>query len=228
MNRDQNATDDTKVKLRSALAILLTSAESTLPTQHDWVGVRRMFLALLDFLELVGCFILRRGTIEDYYLCSTLIATEKPSKAAEETVFLATVSRQVVEERYDVVIRALRFASDAPKIDEAAEVQSALGAVVGAVMPVISSESTADDLNATAQRTVTDRAKIFRLWNAKQENGELQLGVDLASNILDVTGFPFQIPERDNPTPFIRRNVRPRSSQSDATVEDPATQNGGT
>ncbi|MDQ2832610.1 MAG: AAA family ATPase [Acidobacteriota bacterium] len=212
INRDPNATDDTSAKRRAALAVLLTSPESTLPTQHDWRGIRIRFQALLDFLEQVGCFILPRGTIENYYLCSNLTATEKPSKAAEETVYLATASRQDIEDRYDVVIRALRFASDAPVIDEAAEVQSVLGAVVGAVMPAIRAESTDDTLTATALRTVADRAKIFRLWNATDEQGDVQLGVDLSSQILDVSGFPFQLPERENPTPIIRRNVRPRSS----------------
>lgn len=206
--RDTSAADDTKAKRRAALAVLLTCAEGEIPTQHDWAGARTMFLALLDFLEKVGCFILRRGTIEDYYLFPDRItAKEKPSKAAEETVHLATVSRSDVEARYDVVIRALRFASDAPVIDEAAEVRSVLGAVVGSVMPNIRADSSNEELNGAARRVVAERATIFKLTNATERTGEVALGVDLASQILAVSGFPFDIPEREHPSHIIRRNV---------------------
>ncbi len=208
-DRGRDSTDDTKARRRAALAVLLTCPESAIPSQHDWRGIRTMFNALLDFLEEVGCFILRRGTIEDYYLFSSQItATEKPSGAAEEMVHLATGSKRDIEDRYDVVIRALRFASDSPVIDEAAEVRSVLGAVVGAVMPDIHANSSDDELNAVANRVVAERAKIFKLRNATSPGGEVTLGVDLASNILAVSGFPFEIPEREHPSQVIRRNVR--------------------
>lgn len=211
--RDPDAADDMKPKRRAALAVLLTCPENAVPTQHDWTASRAMFHALLDFLERVGCFILRRGTIEDYYLRPDFAATENPSKAAEETVYLATADRRDIGRRYDVVIRALRFASDAPMIDEASEVKSVLGAVVGAVMPVIRGDSSDDELNATALRAVAERAKIFELRNATLDGGEVTLGVDLTSNILDVSGFPFEIPESENPTPVIRRSVRSAATQ---------------
>ncbi len=211
-DRDLSASDDTTAKRRAALAVLLSCPETSIPIQHDWAGVRTMFHALLSFLEGVGCFILRRGAIEDHYLCSHITATEKPSKAAEETVYLATARKSDIEDRYDVVIRALRFASHSPVIDEAAEVRSVLGAVVGAVMPNIRANSSDDELNAAANRVVAERAKIFKLRNATTQGGEITLGIDLVSNILAVSGFPFEIPEREHPSQVIRRNVRSGSS----------------
>lgn len=62
--------DETQAKRRATFSTLLTLSESelyALPSSSDWIKMRKRLDFLLDILEQVGCYILRKGTIENYY-----------------------------------------------------------------------------------------------------------------------------------------------------------------
>jgi len=217
VNRDPDD-DETKAKRRAALAILLTQPEENLPTHEEWRGIRRRYIALLQFLEGVGCFILRRGTIEDYYLSATT-ASEKPRRAVEETLNLASEEHSRIEERYDVLLRALRRASSTPTIDEAAAVRTLLGSVVGGVTMEMQMNTTNEELRSIAERVAQEQAVLFTLSNVSAGKAEPTLQVDLASTILDVDGFPIMVTAQ-NAHNEIRNRIKPATSPPQVAKAD--------
>ncbi len=85
---NRNEAEENQAKRRAAFCVLLTSTEERLielDSAGFLVGIRKRLAALLDLLEVVGCFVLRRGSIESYYRMSDpLTSMEKPTAAAVE------------------------------------------------------------------------------------------------------------------------------------------------
>lgn len=153
------------------------------------------FTALLDVLEQLGCFILRRGTIESYYaFAGSLAGLDKPASAATEIEAFRAASLQDVERAYADILRCLRRASTSERIVEAESLQDMLLAVVApALARLKGGTTTSDALTALLRSTLGNQAGLFDLSIA-----DGRLHVALKSKILDVPGFPLSLSPDDN------------------------------
>ena len=186
--------DDGIRKRRTVLATLLTTAPTvvnTWPNELIWSGVITRLKALFDFLEASGCFILRRGTIENYYLApGSPQNTEKPSRASEEAAWLRDQDTEDINQNYGDIIRALQYASRAERIDETRGVRELLLAIAAPVLDGLSPQTTDIELQATANRILQDRAMLFTVTNCSSEVGGPAIRITLRSSVLSVPGFP--------------------------------------
>jgi ABC-type branched-subunit amino acid transport system ATPase component len=198
----EHGTDDESIaQRRAAMAILLTSREEEIrswPNAETWGEVYRRLMSLVDFLENVGCFILRRGTIEGYYQFADPNSSSKVSAAIQEADKLTDKDRAFVEQCYADIIRALRYASTSPKIDESSAISELLLSVIAPTLNRFDGETTDSELKGFAQQFLRDGASLFSLSNASATKDEPILRVELNSSVLDVQGFPVDFPKDCN------------------------------
>ena len=171
------------------MAVLLSATESERQgwAKHkEWEGRRRQLVSLLKCLEEVGCFVLRRGTIESYYRNKS---TDKVVAAIQEAESLESQSEENIREQYDDIVRALFYVAHAPQIDEALLLSEVLLAVVAPALDRLAREATESELGACAREMVGEKASLFRLSKV-QNGGEAALRVDLKTPVLDASGFP--------------------------------------
>ncbi|MFX5233419.1 hypothetical protein ABTC74_19935, partial [Acinetobacter baumannii] len=77
----------TKAKKRSAFSTLMSLDSSSIDELNNktaWISIRRRYEALLNLLEQVGIFFLRKGSIEAYYCISDQVTSEGKIDAAIE------------------------------------------------------------------------------------------------------------------------------------------------
>lgn len=82
VNREIEA-DEEKIIRRAIVAQLFSVNQEDLLTwhnSHDWISLKTRMSVLFDILEELGCFVLRKGAIESYYMFSpNTTYNEKPS-----------------------------------------------------------------------------------------------------------------------------------------------------
>ena len=145
-------------------------------------------------LEIAGCFILRKGTIESYYQASNQSITEgKPSAAVDEIVYLQEQSVANIETAFPEIARCLKFASLGERIDESESLRDILLAIVAPAVSKLANNATTQEVRTLSKSILGDRAKIF---NLNINNDELSIGI--SSNILAVQGFPIVFKKGDN------------------------------
>lgn len=209
-NRDTTM-DETLPKRRAALATLmmLTDDErAQLPHSNSWTPMHMRLTALLDFLETAGCFVLRKGTIESYYqFVDPLISEGKPNAAIDEVENLSNEHSDFIELHYADPLRALRFASSTPRIDEAEALRELLLAVAAPALGSLSPETNEDTLNLLARRLVGEKASLLRLSLDPAHGGVPALEINLNSTVLDIKGFPIQLQKGCNPVTEIDKQL---------------------
>lgn len=198
--------DDQKRKRRAALATVLTLRDEellALSNGVDWRAIRSRLDALLSVLEEVGCFILRRGTIEDYYSHTDLrVFSSKPDAAVNEAIGIQDDTSANLEEAFADVIRCLRAASSAQKLDEGEALLDLLLACVAPLQARLKNGTAAGDPNQLARTFVGETSELFEF---RWEPGAL--AVDLKSKILDVDGFPISVRSGDDAVEVCRRLI---------------------
>jgi hypothetical protein len=106
---NRKADEETQAKRRSAFCALFTTDDGELlklATDDAWTNIKARLIALLDLLEQCGLFILRRGSIESYYLSSDqFTSVGKPSAAVSEIDHLNQLSPQDIHTAYSDVVR---------------------------------------------------------------------------------------------------------------------------
>ena len=87
VNRDIEK-DELIAKRRSAFCWLFEKEDAVISGINNgtnWTSIKSRLTTLLNFLEKLGCFILRKGTIEAYYRhTNKLTNDEKPNAASYE------------------------------------------------------------------------------------------------------------------------------------------------
>jgi ABC-type polar amino acid transport system ATPase subunit len=211
---NRNTKKDEKIaKRRAAMAVLLDSAEEDIGVWHnslDWKGLYRRLTALFDCLETAGCFILRKGRIEDYYqFVDPNTSSDKPIAAVQEADKLIQKDGGFIERHYSDIVRALRYASEAPEIDEISALSELLSAVAGPALYRLSKETNNSELDTIARKTLGEgAASIFTITNITGENSEPTIQIGLNSSILNVTGFPIKLSKRCNVNSVIESSIR--------------------
>ncbi len=182
---------------RSALCTLHITDDSeltNLATDGIWVTIKARFTALLDLLEQCGLFVLRKGSIESYYLNSDQFTSiGKPSAAVSEIDYLNQLTHGNVESAYSDVVRCIRHASNAEVICEADALRDLLLSVVAPAHARLKSGDSSSNFNMLARSILGERSKIFGLVIEKEK-----LIVSIESKILNISGFPVTIGKDDD------------------------------
>ncbi|HSQ43053.1 MAG TPA: AAA family ATPase, partial [Fibrobacteraceae bacterium] len=178
------------------------------PKNCDWSGLQSRLIALLDVLNVAGCFFLRKGAIEQYYLSSQAKSEgAKPTAAVAESEFIQSQETSAIEGNYKDFIAGLRFAGETVALDETGELCNYLLAAVG---PILSNEKkgSPEEPNSLARRLIKEKSSLFHFQ--MESLSELPvLKVELTSKIMSVSGFPLEIPVNQNPDDWIRERIRP-------------------
>lgn len=189
--------EDTQAKRRSAFCTLFTTTDielSKLAPDDAWTSIKARFIALLDLLEQCGLFVLRRGSIESYYLSSDQFTSiGKPSAAVSEIDTLNKLTPQDICVAYSDVVRCVRYASGAEVICEADALRDLLLSVVAPAHARFKSADSSTNFNLLARSILGERSKIFGLV----VEGE-KLVVSIESKILNVKGFPIALGKDDD------------------------------
>ncbi len=212
VNRDPDK-DERIARRRSVMASLLSTSEETISDTWppSWLTLRRRLLTLFEFLEAAGCFILRRGTIEGYYVHAvTNTTTDKPTAANAESNALLGAPLELVHAQYDDIVRCLEYASSGPSIDEGEALARVLVAAVSPLLFSMTESTTDTELAVAARQMVGEKAGLFEFTNAST-TGNILLQVDLKTAILDVSGFPVRFSKTQNPVHEVQKQVQSRS-----------------
>jgi hypothetical protein len=194
---NRNTDEEAQAMRRSAFCTLFNTNVlelNKLNTDGAWASIRTRFTALLDLLERCGLFVLRKGSIESYYLTSDQFASVgKPSAAVSEIDGFSQHSQEEIEIAYSDVARCIRDASDAEVISEADALRDLLLSVVAPAHARFKSGDHPPNLNNLARSILGDRSKIFGLI----VEGD-KLVVSIESKILSVSGFPLALGKDDD------------------------------
>jgi hypothetical protein len=194
---NRNTDEEEQAQRRSAFCSLFTTDDvdlNKLAADGAWVKIKCRFAALLDLLEHCGLFILRKGSIESYYLSSDRFTSiGKPSAAVSEIDCFNQHAQKDVEVAYGDVARCIRYASDAEVICEADALRDLLLSVVAPAHARFKSGESSPNFNVLARSILGERSKIFGL-TVKDD----RLVVSIESKILNVSGFPVALSKDDD------------------------------
>lgn len=182
---------------RCTLAQLLTDPSAfTGELAPKMTALATRYAVLLDGLERLGCFFLRRGAIENYY-ANTSSGAGKPARASTEADRLAVLSPAQLAAEYPELVRALRCAAPGRNIDESVLLRAKLAAALGAIFQSMEPGSTDAQIEAMAISVLPAIEGLFSFYNATNVN-QPAVRVELRSKIFNLTGFPLTVARKDN------------------------------
>ncbi|MBN9381065.1 MAG: AAA family ATPase [Chitinophagaceae bacterium] len=209
----RNLTKDVLIYKKRAGMVTILHANDTyfqeIPNSADWKRISTRIKALLGLLEIGGCFILTKGYIEDYYQFAQVNQGQDKAETAVEEMINIEDSPDVdlIEAAYSDIIRALKFAAQAPQIDES---NYLAGTILSAVSPIIHQLTpgfTDERAKSIAHEMVGDRSSIFN-FSVSQHGDTVQLSVDNKSVILDIEGFPLVFTPTSNPVEVVKDRIK--------------------
>ncbi len=210
VNRDLDADEDKPIR-RALIAQLFTASDDDLlnwPDFTEWRSLKTRISVLLDILEKLGCFILRKGAIESYYsFAPNTVYTGKPSAAALEISGLENKTNEEIYEQYSDLARALMFAALDKPVDESFAVKKELLTELALVIGILDKVSTEGDILSIIKQAKGSAQSLFgyKIIHGNDCNG---VEVSLRSQIIDVDGFPFKAFVNDNVNQVVNANVR--------------------
>lgn len=182
---------------RVTLARLLTAPTTFGPDAASSAStLSQRYEALLEMLAEVGCFFLRAGAIENYYVRAS-DADTKPSAAAEQAATFTETDLATLETRYADVLAAIRYIAPARGVDENRVLRPKLGAAITAIFQSMSQTTSADQLNAIAKTTIGSSAEVFTFENISTAD-QLKLKIMIASPLFARTNFPIEVSHGQN------------------------------
>lgn len=203
--------DIEKTKRRAALVTILCEKKSSftgLQHESDWIALQLRLLALVDFLEENGFHILRRGTIEAYYHYeSESEDIGKPEAAAREMVRASKRKKAFSIKQYSDIVRCLLSTVQTDDINEAESLRHLLLSIVPPALNRLSNTTTTQDLQALSRGLIGERSSIFLLSPVVHNGQADSLRVELNTEILSASGFPFELSKSCNPLVEIPRLI---------------------
>jgi hypothetical protein len=201
--------DESIAKRRAAFCTFMNTDDVSQIVVNNaglWSSVKVRLTSLLELLGSLGCFILKSGTIESYYQhADQLTSDEKPNAAAHEVAHMIEMNEEQLHRSFGDIVVAIKFASQAKSIDEGAAIRDMVLAIVAPALASITETTTEIELNTNCRNLFDKKASLFRL-NIENNNG-LFLIVNLATNILDVQGFPLRIAVGSNPISSVNEQM---------------------
>ncbi|WP_422371365.1 ATP-dependent nuclease [Hoeflea sp.] len=189
---------DPDVKRRRCTLALLLTAPSTFTGElgGKLTALATRYHVLLDGLERLGCFFLRRGAIENYY-ANTSTGSGKPACASAEADRLGSMTPAQLTDEYPELVRALRWAAPGRDIDESVLLRGKLAAALGAIFQSMEPGSSDAQIETMAISVLPAIKGLFTFHNASSVN-EPAVRVELRSKIFNLTGFPLTVSRTDN------------------------------
>jgi energy-coupling factor transporter ATP-binding protein EcfA2 len=198
--------DDLSTKRRAIFGTLFSVDPATtefIKITPLWHGVKSQLISLLEFLETLGCFILRRGSIECYYQISNpATSIEKPSAAVEEMVQIESQTESKTRADYGDIVRCIEHASQAQKIIEAELLRDMILSIASPAMANLSTDFDTVALQNLARTTLRERASLFGLSIEKNS-----IVITLESKVLNVKGFPLVLRRSDNLIELVNKSL---------------------
>ena len=193
-----NTDSNDEAERRVTLARILTNPASfDGAAAGEAASLRTRYLVLTNALAELGCFFLRRGTIENYYTVDAS-GRGKPDLAALETATFETTEPANLRNQYADLVAALVHIAPNQRVDEDLLLRPKLGAVLTSAFLGMERNSSDEQLNAIARTTVGSDAEVFRLSNRSKD--ELRIAVEMVSPLFQRDTFPFEMGREDNPT----------------------------
>jgi hypothetical protein len=188
---------EVQARRRAAFCTLFSepgSAWTTKKEHADWQKIRKRLLAVLDLLEKVGCFILRKGSVESYFVVADrLTSIGKPAAAATELEWISTATTAEIDTEYGDLVRCIDCAADTDKINEAEALRDLLLSIAAPALAKLQGGSSMQDIQVSARSLSAGKSSLFEL--SKDGDG---LVIGLNSKILDVDSFPITLtPDAD-------------------------------
>lgn len=189
---------DPEVKRRRcAWAQLLTRPSAfTGDLGEKMASLATRYRLLLDSLEQLGCFFLRRGAIENYF-ADTSTGAGKPARASAEAERLAVLPPAQLATEYPELVSALRCAAPGRGIDESVLLRGKLAAALGAIFQSMEIGSTDAQIEGMAVSILPAIKGLFTFHNATTAE-KLAVRVELLSEIFNLTGFPLTVARNEN------------------------------
>ena len=210
INKDDK--DDEEKAIRRALVAQLFSFDDNVsqnwPDATAWRSLKTRLNSLFSILETVGCFVLKKGAIESYYLyASNTTYSEKPSAAADEISELQTKDNELIFNKYEDVIHSLEYASLTKNVDESFAVKKELLSELALVLGVLPTVSNDKEIYSIIKQAKGSSNSLFN-YRIIKNNDKLGVEVSLQSSIIDVSGLPFQIFTGQNVNEVVNENVK--------------------
>lgn len=205
--------DEAQTRKRAALATIFSKDNAYfqgISNGESWRNLKNRFNALFEILAKAGCFILKKGTIENYYINPSFNSLDdKPELAVDESEVIATSSIDDVKSSYAEVISCLQHASNSPEIDEAAALSDLVLSVAAPIVARITDDITTDEVQSLAYQILSDKSSILT-FGVSEQNGNKTVTIDNKSIILDVDGFPLEFSKDTNPVAEVKRKLKPK------------------
>lgn len=154
------------------------------------------YAALLAMLKEVGCFFLRAGAVENYYLSPSDI-NQKPSAAADESESFISEEVGALEKRYDDVLDAVRFIAPAKGVDDNLLIRPKLGAAITAVFMSMKKSTSSAELTAMARGVIGSSAEVFSFENVSKDD-QFKLRIGISSPLFQRDNFPIEVSRGQN------------------------------
>jgi predicted ATPase len=187
-----------QAKRRAALAVLLNAPRSdllALPHGELWERLQRRLTALFDLLEAVGCFIIRKGTIESYYLTLTPDSPypDKITAALYEADSWSMFDRPDVLVAYADVLRALRYAANTQEPNDSQALADLLLSFAVPVLHRLAPETSDEQVRGMVRQILGVKADLFDVSLGRSAQGTPSLRVALQADAIEVPGFPMRL-----------------------------------
>ena len=187
--------DDLKIYRRAFLSLIYT--ETTILQNQDVVKMKTRLDSLFSILNEIGCFILKKGTIESYYAQSDAeISYGKPIAAVEEVDFFNSKDKNFVISQYNDIYDCLTFAAKTKEINEVEALRDLLLSILAPVMASLGKNTTQMDIQSKIRSTIGERGELFDI--SINPTDKTKISVNVKSKILEINCFPFEINKTDN------------------------------
>jgi hypothetical protein len=212
-DRENDGTLTNTAKRRTALVVLLCTEQErlvTLPNGAAWIDLRNRLNGVLRALEAGGCFVIRRGTIEDCYVsqAATEIA-DKPAAAVSEAANFPDYDEIDLRQSYADALRAIDYAAPSSPINEGDFLRGQLAGLLGTIFQSLRADTPDDDIAVGATASNPDASKIFSLRNASAERGgRPALEISIKSPLFARPSFPAVITRDQNLTAEVENLLR--------------------
>ena len=209
INRDADA-EEIKVIRRSIIAQLFQVSNEDLtkwPNCSQWKGLKTRLGVIFDILAKLGCFVLKKGAVESYYLyASNTTYNAKPAAAVLEISKLEEKTNEELMTYYADLILPLQFAALGKMVDESFAVKKELLSELALALGILDKVNSEKEILSAIKQAKGNINSLFD-YSIINENNRKGINVSLKSKIIDVEGFPLKAFVGDNVNTLIEANI---------------------
>ena len=213
INRDED-TEENKAMRRSIIAELFQVSNDDLlkwPNYPQWKTLKTRIEVIFDILAKLGCFVLKKGAVESYYLyASNTTYNAKPAAAVLEISNLEEKTNEELKTYYADLILPLQFAALGKTVDESFAVKKELLSELALALGILDKVNSEKDILSAIKQAKGSINSLFD-YSIINENDRKGIRVSLKSKIIDVKGFPLKAFVGDNVNALIEANIHFRT-----------------